>query len=111
MFQLQLHNMQRVCRRQDRSQLTQQNGKPIAFAPDYLFSTEEQIPTCLCHPNSLDQSCYTAGKLVQALGMHPPSSWLCWACGSLEETTSLEEQSQDVGVKLALEELLVLKSF
>lgn len=48
-------------------------GKPIAFTPDYLFSTEEQIPTCLCHPNSLDQSCHTAGKLVQILGMPPPS--------------------------------------
>lgn len=35
-------------RRQDRNYLTQQKGKPIAFPPEYFFSTEEQIPTCLC---------------------------------------------------------------
>lgn len=98
--------MQWVWRRQDRSQLTQQHGKPIAFAPDSLFPREEQIPTCLCHPNSLDKSCHTAGKLVQILGVPPPFPWLLWECDSLEETLP-----QGMGVNLALEELSVLKSF
>lgn len=35
--------------------------------------SESQLAFASATPNSLDQSCHTAGKLVQILGMLPPS--------------------------------------
>lgn len=84
----------------------QQNGKPIALASAYFFSTEEWISACLCYlvllrpvllqPRKTGSNTRDVSFFLKAL----PGTWQ-----SGRAPTSLEEHSRRVGVKLPLEEL------
>lgn len=74
-------NSQRPGSRQERNWLTQLNGKLTVLTPDYCFSMEGQITTCLCHLQLLRlvlAHCWIFGlnsRDVSFFLRAPPGTW------------------------------------